>query len=163
MATFGEWSCGTVVLGLAGAVQFFKEKIRARYCLAQHRDERLGFGAKPAASIWRLRSKRFSQEAQMARIVPVVLGCLVTLTVSAVAHGQVLGGLRASVAGEETSSICGASVVAPSTLPPDRSGPVIYMIAPCLPGNLARIPPLGVFARHSVTSQSTIPDVVGAV
>ena len=83
----------------------------------------------------------------MIRIVPLVLGCLATLTVWAgVAHGQVLGGLRAS-AGQETSSICGISVRAPSALPPDGSGPVIYLIAPCFPGNLARIP-ASAYLRH---------------
>lgn len=71
----------------------------------------------------------------MKNIVQLVVGNLAAFALAVdVAQGQGLQGLRASMAGENTSSVCGAPVENPTALPPTGSGPVVYLIAPCFAG-----------------------------
>lgn len=71
----------------------------------------------------------------MTRNVQLLVGGLTGLVfVVNVAHAQDLQGLRASTTAQDTSLICGRTVVNPSALPPVGSGPVVYLIATCFEG-----------------------------
>jgi hypothetical protein len=79
--------------------------------------------------------------AQTLSSALVAVGIVVAVT--GAARGQGLGGLRASLASPESTSICGFPVLEPSTLPPANAGPVVYMVAPCFErqGGVARVAP----------------------
>ena len=81
----------------------------------------------------------------MTKTIQLVVGGLVAFALAVdVAQPQGLEGLKASIAGQSTSSVCGNTVENPTTLPPSGSGPVVYLIAPCFSGQggVARTSPL---------------------
>jgi hypothetical protein len=60
-----------------------------------------------------------------------LIATIATATASTAAAAQDLGGLTVTVSGGLASRICGIDVVPPRRLPPQNSGPVVFLIAPC--------------------------------
>src|SRR5262245_41107349 len=68
----------------------------------------------------------------MTRMARFVLCGLTAVAFGATAaQGQQLQGLSASAAPQDAMSICGTNVPVPTRIPPDGTGPIIYLIAPC--------------------------------
>jgi len=71
----------------------------------------------------------------MTRTVQLFIGGLAGLVLAVnMAQAQDLQGLRASTTAQDTSLICGRTVMNPSALPPAGSGPVVYLIGTCFEG-----------------------------
>ena len=60
-----------------------------------------------------------------------LIATMATAIASTAAAAQNLGGLTVTASGGLASRICGIDVVPPQRLPPQNSGPVVFLIAPC--------------------------------
>src|SRR5262249_49667195 len=63
------------------------------------------------------------------------------------AQAQGLRTLSASPARESATEICGAAIPQIRAVPPQGSGPVVYLIAPCLTKRASRLPVLNTYLR----------------